>query len=218
MKNSFTFELKQLEKDTWRVFRIMSEFVEGYEGLNHIKNGVAIFGSKNAQPKTTYYNAAYNTAKALGKAGFSVLTGAGPGVMAAANKGARDVGAASIGLNILIPEQQVPNPYANYLLEFKYFFIRKVMFAKYSKAFVVFPGGFGTLDEFFEGLALVQTHRVPKFPIILFGSRYWKGLLSWLKQVCKKRGCLEATDFNLFKMANSAQEVVKIIKTFYRNK
>jgi uncharacterized protein (TIGR00730 family) len=218
MKNSFTFELKHLEKDTWRIFRIMSEFVEGYEGLNHIKNGVAVFGSKNAKPQGAHYKAAYATAKALGKAGFSILTGAGPGIMAAANKGARDAKAASIGLNILIPEQQKPNPYATYILEFKYFFIRKVMFAKYSKAVVVFPGGFGTLDELFESLALVQTHRVPKFPIILYGSSYWKGLLSWLKEVCKEKGCLEARDFTLFKLADDPKETVKIIKSFYRNR
>jgi uncharacterized protein (TIGR00730 family) len=218
MKNSFTFELKHLEKDTWRIFRIMSEFVEGYEGLNHIKNGVAIFGSKAAKPQSAYYKAAYSTARALGKAGFSILTGAGPGIMAAANKGARDAKAASIGLNILIPEQQIPNPFSTQLLEFKYFFIRKVMFAKYSKAVVVFPGGFGTLDELFESLALVQTHRVPKFPIILYNSDYWQGLLSWLKETCRQKGCLEARDFSLFRFADGPKEVVSAIQTFYRNK
>ncbi|MBN2121299.1 MAG: TIGR00730 family Rossman fold protein [Candidatus Omnitrophica bacterium] len=212
MRRAFTFDLENIERDTWRVFRIMSEFVEGYEGLNHIKNGIAIFGSKNAKPKSFHYKAAYNTAWALGKAGFSVLTGAGPGVMEAANKGAKEAGAESVGLNILIPEQQHPNPYTTYLLEFKYFFIRKVMFAKYSKAFVVFPGGFGTLDELFEGLALVQTQRVPKLPIILFGKRYWKGLFSWLDEVCKEKGCLEPRDLKLCNIVDNPQEVVRQVK------
>ena len=218
MRKSFTFELENIEKDTWRVFRIMSEFVEGYEGLNHIKKGVSIFGSKRAKSTSPYYKFAYKTAFLLGKAGFSILTGAGPGVMEAANKGAKNSGAESIGLNILIPEQQIPNPYVSYILEFKYFFIRKVMFAKYSKAFVVFPGGFGTLDEFFEALALVQTERIPKFPIILFGSGYWKGLTTWLKNTSIKEGCLEGSDLKLFKIVDSPQEVVKIIKKFYKYK
>ncbi|MCD6539120.1 MAG: TIGR00730 family Rossman fold protein [Candidatus Omnitrophica bacterium] len=218
MRKSFTFELENIEKDTWRVFRIMSEFVEGYEGLNHIKKGVSIFGSKRAKPTSPYYKFAYKTAFLLGKAGFSILTGAGPGIMEAANKGAKNSGAESIGLNILVPEQQIPNPYASYILEFKYFFIRKVMFAKYSKAFVVFPGGFGTLDEFFEALALVQTERIPKFPIILFGSNYWKGLITWLKDTSVKKGCLEESDFRLFKVVDSPQEVVKTIEKFYKYK
>jgi len=216
MRRSFTFELENMEKDTWRVFRIMSEFVEGYEGLNHVKRGVSIFGSKKAGPCSFYYKSAYKTAFLLGKAGFSILTGAGPGIMEAANKGAKDSKAESIGLNILIPEQQTPNPYLSYILEFKYFFIRKVMFAKYSKAFVVFPGGFGTLDEFFEALALVQTERVPKFPIILFGSKYWRGLIRWLREVSLERGCLEEKDLKLFKIVDKPLEVVKSIKRFYK--
>ncbi len=216
MRRSFTFELENMEKDTWRVFRIMSEFVEGYEGLNHVKRGVSIFGSKKAGPCSFYYKSAYKTAFLLGKAGFSILTGAGPGIMEAANKGAKESKAESIGLNILIPEQQTPNPYLSYILEFKYFFIRKVMFAKYSKAFVVFPGGFGTLDEFFEALALVQTERVPKFPIILFGSKYWRGLIRWLREVSLERGCLEEKDLKLFKIVDKPLEVVKSIKRFYK--
>jgi len=216
MRRSFTFELENMEKDTWRVFRIMSEFVEGYEGLNHVKRGVSIFGSKKAGPCSFYYKSAYKTAFLLGKAGFSILTGAGPGIMEAANKGAKESKAESIGLNILIPEQQTPNPYLSYILEFKYFFIRKVMFAKYSKAFVVFPGGFGTLDEFFEALALVQTERIPKFPIILFGSKYWRGLIRWLREVSLERGCLEEKDLKLFKIVDKPLEVVKSIKRFYK--
>jgi len=196
----------------------MSEFVEGFEGLNHVKKGISIFGSKRAEPKSFYYKAAFDTAFYLGKAGFSVLTGAGPGIMEAANKGAKAAGAESIGLNIFIPEQQVPNPHINYMLEFKYFFIRKFMFAKYSKAFVVFPGGFGTLDEFFEALALVQTLRVPKFPIILFGGNYWKDLVSWLKGVCEARGTLVADDLRLFKLIDSPRQVVREIKKFYKYK
>lgn len=216
MRRILTFDLEHLERDIWRIFRIMSEFVDGFEGLNHVKKGVSIFGSKKARPNSVYYKAAYNTAKLLGKAGFSVITGAGSGIMEAANRGAKDAKAESIGLNILIPEQQVPNRYVSYLMEFKYFFIRKVMFAKYSKAFVAFPGGFGTLDEVFEGLALVQTQRIHHFPIILFGKDYWQELLVWLKNACLEKGRLDKKDFALFTLVDKPEEVVKEVKKFYR--
>lgn len=215
MHRTFTFELDSIERDTWRVFRIMSEFVEGFEGLNHVQKSVAIFGSKRAKPNSRHYKAAFKTALMLGKAGFSILTGAGPGIMEAANKGALKAGVESIGLNILIPEQQKANPYINYLLEFKYFFIRKVMFAKYSKAVIAFPGGFGTLDELFESLALIQTERIPKAPIIFFDRKYWHGLDSWLRNTCKYRGALIEKDLNLFKIVDEPEEAVAEIKKAY---
>ncbi|MCD6134426.1 MAG: TIGR00730 family Rossman fold protein [Candidatus Omnitrophica bacterium] len=200
--------------DTWRIFRIMSEFVEGFEGLNDIKKGVSIFGSKKMHPQSKFYQLAEKTAYLLSKKGYTVVTGAGPGIMEAANKGARKAGKDSVGLNIIIPEQQIPNKYVNYLLEFRYFFVRKVMFARYSKAFVVFPGGFGTFDELFEGLALVQTKRVKQFPIILVGLDYWRKLVEWLKTETWRRGFIAKKDLSLFYLADSPQQVVKIISGF----
>ncbi len=218
MRKPLTFELTADEKDLWRVFRIMSEFVEGYEDMSFLKNGVAVFGSKAASSSSKYYKLAYETAYKLAKAKYTIITGAGPGIMEAANKGAKQAGSETVGLNIVLPHQQIPNPYVTYLLEFKYFFIRKVMFTKYSKAFIIFPGGFGTLDEFFEVLALVQTHRVPVFPIILVGSEFWEGLIGWIKGVCLKRGTIEERDFNLFKVVDTPQEVLREVKIFYRRK
>jgi len=218
MRKPLTFELTADERDLWRVFRIMSEFVEGYEDLAFLKNGVAIFGSKASPPNSKYYKLAYETAYKLAKAKYTVVTGAGSGIMEAANRGAKEAGTETVGLNIVLPQQQVPNPYVTYLLEFKYFFIRKVMFTKYSKAFIIFPGGFGTLDEFFEGLALVQTHRVPVFPIILVGGEFWKGLIGWIKDTCLKRGTIEKRDFKLFKIVDTSDEVLKEIKNFYKKK
>jgi hypothetical protein len=209
------FEKDFIKQDTWRVFRIMSEFVEGFEGLSRVKKAVAFFGSKRVTCNHPYYKLAYQTAKLLAKNGFSIITGAGPGIMEAANKGALDGKGRSIGLNILIPEQQTPNPYINYLLEFKYFFVRKVMFAKYSSAFVFFPGGYGTLDELMEGLALIQTHRVRSFPIILVGRKHWCGLISWFRNTLIKRGTLVEGDLSLFKIVDKPQQVLREIRRFY---
>lgn len=207
------------KQDTWRVFRIMSEFVEGFEGLSHVKKGVAIFGSRRTPAKHPYYQKAFKTAQLLSKNGYSIITGAGPGIMEAANRGAHSVGKrVSIGLNILLPEAQKPNPYIDELLEFRYFFVRKVMFAKYSRAFVVFPGGFGTLDELFEGLALAQTDKVQPFPIILVGKKFWKGVVDWCKSTLVKEKALLGADMKLFKMVDTPQEVVAEIKKFYSRK
>ncbi len=206
--------------DTWRVFRIMSEFVEGFEGLSKIKKAVSFFGSKRIGSGHPYYELAYKTAKLLASKGFSIITGAGPGIMEAANRGAYDAKGKSkgksIGLNILIPEQQVPNSYVNYLLEFRYFFVRKVLFAKYSCAFVVFPGGYGTLDELFEALALIQTHRITPFPIILVKGKFWQGLIDWFKDILIREGTLVKKDLLLFKIAENPQDVLRLIKEFYR--
>lgn len=213
-----TFEDDFIKQDTWRVFRIMSEFVEGFEGLSRVKKGVSFFGSKRVPPKHPYYKLAYKSAKILAQNGYSIITGAGPGIMEAANRGAYDVKAKSVGLNILIPEQQTPNPYVNYLLEFKYFFVRKVMFTKYSCAFVVFPGGYGTLDELFEALALVQTHRIRPFPIILVNTRYWHNLVDWFTKTLLKEGTLIKEDLLLFKIVDTPSQILSVIKNFYKKR
>ncbi len=218
MRKPLTFELTANRQDIWRVFRIMSEFVEGFENLSTIKDGVAIFGSKATKPGTFYYSLASETAQLLAKNRFTIITGAGKGIMEAANKGAKEGGGETVGLNIVLPHQQVPNPYVTYLLEFKYFFVRKVMFTKYSKAFIIFPGGIGTLDEFFEGLALVQTQRVHAFPIVLVGTSYWKNLVGWLRDTCCKFGAIASDDLSLFHVVDEAKEVLQIIKKFYRKK
>jgi len=217
MRKPLTFDNAD-KQDLWRIFRIMSEFVEGYEDMSSIKNGVAIFGSKSTGKNSKYYKIAQETAEKLTKAKFTVITGAGAGIMEAANKGAKEAGGESVGINIILPKQQIPNPYVTYLLEFKYFFIRKVMFAKYSKAFIIFPGGFGTLDEFFEGVALVQTNRVPAFPIVLVGKDFWSGIIDWLRKACLKNGTIKDKDLDIFKIVDTADEVLKYIKGFYKNK
>jgi uncharacterized protein (TIGR00730 family) len=167
--------------DPWRVMRIMGEYIEGFDALARVARGVSIFGSARTGPEDPQYQAAYETAKLLGQAGFSILTGAGPGIMEAANKGAREVGAPSIGCNIELPFEQGANPYVDTLVNFRYFQVRKTMFIKYSSAFVIFPGGFGTLDEAFEALTLIQTGKIYQFPVILFGRHYWAGLVRWLQ-------------------------------------
>lgn len=211
-KRKYTFELKSIEQDTWRIFRIMGELVEGFEGLNQLKKGVTIYGSRNSKPSNKYYKAAYETSKLLSNEGFSILTGAGPGIMEAGNKGACKGKGDSVGLNILIPEEQKPNPYIEYLLEFKYFFIRKVMFVKYSNAFVIFPGGYGTLDELFETLALVQTHRIRPVPVILYGKDFWSGIIHWLENVCKKNKCVDKKDLALFKVVDTPRQALNVVK------
>ncbi|MDD5583936.1 MAG: TIGR00730 family Rossman fold protein [Candidatus Omnitrophica bacterium] len=205
-----------ISTDTWRIFRIMSEFVEGFESLSVVKKGVSVFGSKRTPKNHPYYALAYKTAHLLAKKGYSIITGAGPGIMEAANKGALEAGGLSIGLNIIIPEQQKPNPYINYLLEFRYFFVRKVIFTKYSCAFVVFPGGFGTLDELFEALALIQTQRIDPIPVVLVGKDYWQGLLSWCRQTLKEYGTLIDEDLELMHIVDTPQEIAGVLQSFYR--
>lgn len=210
LKGDFTKE------DPWRIFRIMSEFVEGFEELSDLKEAVSIFGSARAKPSTKYYKLAEETAARLVRSGYSIITGAGSGIMEAANKGAKKEGGDSIGLNILIPTIQKPNRYVTRLIEFKYFFCRKVMFAKYSKAFVAFPGGFGTLDEFFEAITLVQTKRVDPFPVILVGKEFWKGMIDWMHHALIQSKTIHKSDFCTFTVVDAPQEVVSIINKFYR--
>lgn len=212
-----TFKDDFITSDTWRIFRIMSEFVEGFEGLAKIKHGVSIFGSKSTSPRHPYYKLAVKTAYLLAKNGYSIITGAGGGIMEAANKGANKAGKTSVGLNILIPKEQLPNPYINYLIEFKYFFVRKVMFTKHSYAFVVFPGGFGTLDELFENLSLVQAQRIEPVPIILVNKEYWKDMLEWFEKRLIKESAIDPKDLKLFKVVDKAEQVLAAIKSFYSN-
>ncbi|MCF7870337.1 MAG: TIGR00730 family Rossman fold protein [Candidatus Omnitrophica bacterium] len=201
--------------ETWRVFRIMSEFVDGFEELSVVGKGISFFGSKCLKKSHPFYKFAYRASYNITKKDYQVITGAGLGIMEASNKGAYDAGGLSVGLNILIPEKQISNKYINHLIEFRYFFVRKVMFAKHSHAFVVFPGGFGTLDELFEILALVQTLRIKPVPVILAGRSYWKGLISWLKDKVLATGCIDKRDLDLFKIIDKPEELHPAIKDFY---
>ena len=208
-KEDFTHE------DPWRIFRIMSEFVEGFEVLSQVGDAISIFGSSRTKPNDPYYKFTENIAYHLAKAGYAIITGSGPGMMEAANKGARRAGGHSVGLNIEIPNEQKPNRYVDTLVNFHYFFIRKVMFVKYAKAFVITPGGYGTLDELFEAINLIQTERIGKFPVVLAGSKYWKGMLAWLHKVVLTHGNISPSDLEIFKVIDEPKEIVKYINGFY---
>jgi len=208
-RDSFTKE------DPWRVFRIMSEFVEGFEVLSKVGKAASIFGSARTKPDTKYYKLGEEVAYHLAKSGYAIITGSGPGLMEAANKGAKRAQGVSIGLNIHIPMEQKPNKYVDTLLDFRYFFVRKVMFVKYAKAFVILPGGYGTLDEFFEAINLIQTERICKFPVVLFGSEYWRGLLDWLKEKVLAQGNISKEDLDIFVLVDDPKDVAKAIKKFY---
>lgn len=203
------------EDDCERVRRIAKEFDKGFRVLSRFKNAVSIFGSSRLTPKDEYYKLAEKTAYLLGKAGYEIISGGGSSIMEAANRGAMRAGGASIGLNIYIPTEQKANPYIKTLLEFHYFFVRKVMFVRYAKAFVIFPGGYGTLDELFESVNLIQTGRIPQFPVILVGGRYWRGLLHWIMAVMLRRGCIGEHDLSLFSLVDKPEDVVNIINKFY---
>ncbi len=205
-------------EDPWRIFRIMAEFVDGFSIMSRVGPAVSMFGSARIKPGTKMYKDGVETGRLLSKAGYSVITGGGPSIMEAGNKGAFLAGGESIGLNIELPFEQKPNPYVTTMINFHYFFSRKVMFVKYAKAFVIFPGGFGTFDEFFESMTLIQTKRIEKFPVILYGSKYWKGLLDWLEGSVLKSGCIDPADLKIYKVADSPQAVLKHIKNFYGKK
>jgi uncharacterized protein (TIGR00730 family) len=196
--------------DTWRVFRIMGEFVEGFDELATLTRGISIFGSARTNRDDPYY-AAQETAALLARAGFAVITGGGPGIMEAANKGAFEAGGLSIGCNIELPFEQNSNPYLTKGLKFKYFFVRKMMFVKYSLGFIIFPGGFGTLDELFEALTLIQTQKIRNFPVVLFGSDYWSGLLGWIRDFALKERKVTEADLKLLHVTDSPDEVVQVI-------
>jgi uncharacterized protein (TIGR00730 family) len=197
--------------DPWRVFRIMGEFVEGFDELATLSRGIAIFGSARTRPDDPDYLAAQETGALLAAQGFAVITGGGPGIMEAANRGAFEAGGLSIGCNIELPFEQRSNAYQTLSLTFKYFFVRKMMFVKYSLAFVIFPGGFGTFDELFEALTLIQTKKIRNFPIVLVGSKYWSGMLDWLRAVVLAEGNISEHDLDIFQVTDSPAEVVEIV-------
>lgn len=197
--------------DPWRVFRIMGEFVEGFDELATLNRGISIFGSARSKPEDADYKAAQETAALLAAEGFAVITGGGPGIMEAANKGAFEAGGISVGCNIELPFEQRPNPYQTRSLTFKYFFVRKMMFVKYSLGFIIFPGGFGTFDELFEALTLIQTKKIRNFPIVLFGSSYWNGMLKWLKEVVLIESKISEHDFQMLHITDSPADVVEIV-------
>jgi len=200
-----------IKEDPWRIFRIMAEFVDSFETLARVGHAVTVFGSARVSPEDPYYKKAEALARELAKHDLPVITGGGPGIMEAANKGAAEAKGKSVGLNIALPAEQKPNPYANVPIQFHYFFSRKVCFVKYSVAFVFMPGGYGTLDEFFEVLMLVQTGRIPRYPVILFGKEYWRGLLKWARGTVLKRGFIGPDDLDLLTLTEEPQEAVNVI-------
>jgi hypothetical protein len=200
--------------ESWRLFKIMGEFVEGIDTLHNIGPAVSIFGSARTTPESPCYKKAEHIAALFAKAGYGVITGGGGGVMEAANKGAASVDGTSVGLNINLPFEQKPNPYANIGLEFNYFFIRKVMFIKYAQAYIIIPGGFGTLDELFEAITLIQTHRLKPLPIILVGTEYWGGLVEWIKARMLKDKMISPKDLDIFQVLDDPEEIVKAVVEF----
>lgn len=206
------------QQDIWRVFRIMSEFVEGFDLLSKLGPCVSIFGSARVKPGSPIYRLTRDLAKEFAKAGYGVISGGGPGVMEAANRGAREAAGVSVGINIDLPFEQRPNRYIDpdRLITFKHFFVRKVMFVKYAQAFVVMPGGFGTLDEFFEAVTLMQTRKIQPFPVVMMGSEYWGGLVDWLKTKTLGAGMIGRKDLEIFNVAEKPREAVKIVEEFYR--
>jgi uncharacterized protein (TIGR00730 family) len=213
MANSNQYVVEKISaKESWRMFHIMAEFVEGFDALAKYHPAVSIFGSTRAKPDDEVYQKAERIGLLLAENGFSVITGGGPGAMEAANKGASLAGGNSIGLNIELPLEQKPNPYANITLRYRYFFVRKVMFVKYAVAYVILPGGFGTMDELFESVTLIQTHKIKPFPVILVGINYWKGLLDWIKEVVLKEGRISPEDLTILQLNDEPEEVVRTIK------
>lgn len=211
------FQQSQI-KDLWRVFRIMSEFVNGFEIMSSVGPCVSIFGSARTKPDNKYYQVASDTAGELVKRGYGVITGGGPGIMEAANKGAQEAGGRSVGLNIVIPTEQASNPYVDpdKLINFDFFFVRKVMFTKYSQGFIVLPGGFGTMDELFEALTLIQTGKSSRFPVVMVGHAFWDNLVDWIKDTLLGEGNISEEDLSLFQVTDDPKEAVQIIDDFYR--
>ena len=200
------------DQESWRVFRIMAEFVEGFEELAQVGKAVSIFGSARTLPEDPYYKKARETSKLLAESGYAIITGAGPGIMEAANRGAKEGGGLSVGLNIEIPTEQQSNEYVEKLLSFRYFFCRKVMFVKYAHAFVIFPGGFGTVDEFMESITLIQTGRASRFPVILVGGDYWQGFIDWMKGTLLKAQNISQSDVDIFQVIDEPHEIDSTLK------
>lgn len=214
-KRDYSIE-KYGTEEPWRIFRIMSEFVEGFEKLPKFEPAVTFFGSHRTKKTDRYYKLARTIARRLAEEGFNIITGAGGGAMEAANYGAKEGGGHSVGMNIELPSEQRPNHYITDFFSFRYFFCRKVMFLKYAVAFIFMPGGFGTMDEFFESVTLIQTHRMDPFPVILVGSDYWRGMMHWLKQMVLKCGNISEVDLSIFKILDDPEDIVREVKVFYK--
>jgi len=206
------------KSDTWRVFRIMAELVEGFEALNNIGPAVTVFGSARLEPGSPYYNKCLRVAESLAKDGFAVISGGGPGIMEAANKGAQNANGTSVGLNIALPMEQTQNQFQDVRIEFRYFFVRKLMFVKYAVAYVIFPGGFGTLDELFEELTLIQTKKIRGFPVVLVGREYWSGLIDWMKKTVLAADSINKEDLDLMHIVDEPEEVCAIINKRYKDR
>ncbi len=212
------FDYTMPAEEPWRIFRIMAEFVEGFEELSSIGPAVSIFGSARTSEDDKYYKMAYDTAANMARSGFAVITGGGGGIMEAANKGCQEAGGKSVGLNIELPHEQEPNRYQDLSLNFRYFFCRKVMFLKYANGFIVMPGGYGTMDELFEALVLIQTLKQAYFPVILMGSEYWHDLVRWINKAMKQDfGYISSEDMDVFQVADDPEEAAKIIQNFYES-
>jgi uncharacterized protein (TIGR00730 family) len=212
-------KLLKTQDDIWRIFRVMSEFVEGFQTLSKLGPCVTIFGSARTKPGSRYYELTSTVAKEFVRNGYGIISGGGPGSMEAANKGAKEAGGASIGINIDLPFEQSPNPHIDKdkLITFRHFYVRKVMFAKYAQAFVVMPGGFGTLDELFESITLVQTKKVTPFPIILMGKEYWGGMLDWVKTTMIAEGTISKNDLTVFSLTDDPKKAAQIVVDFYKS-
>lgn len=218
--NEIQEKLLTTQEDIWRIFRIMAEFVDGFELMGKIKPSIAVFGSARVKPEDKYYKLAERVGREIVKKGFGVITGGGPGIMEAANKGAKEAGGSSTGVNIQLPHEQMHNPYidSDKLLDFRYFFIRKVMFFKYAQGYILMPGGFGTIDESFEVLTLIQTKKTQKFPVVLMGTEFWGSLLEWVKGTQLQSGFIDEDDLKLFKLTDDPVEAVNIICEFHKGK
>jgi uncharacterized protein (TIGR00730 family) len=200
--------------ESWRLFKIIGEFVDGIEALHDIGPAVSIFGSARTKPDSKHYNKAEELASLFAKNDFAVITGGGGGIMEAANKGAAEAGGTSVGLNIILPFEQEPNPYSNIKINFNYFFTRKVMLLKYAAAYIIMPGGFGTLDELFEAVTLIQTHKIKPFPVILVGKNYWSGLIEWVKNKLIEKNTISESDLDILQVMDDPEEIVKTVKKF----
>lgn len=211
------YVIDALAEDSWRMFRIMGEFVQGFEEMADVGKAVTIFGSARMREDADTYRKARDLAEALARAGYAIITGGGPGIMEAANRGAMDAQGRSIGLNIDLPHEQAPNGFQTDSLKFKYFFVRKVMLVKYSTAFVVFPGGFGTIDELFEALTLIQTRKIKPFPVYLVGVEFWRGMLQWLQGTLQRMGTISEKDLHLFKVVDDVASIPGEIESYYRS-
>lgn len=216
MQQGHGYEINELAKeDSWRMFRIIGELVEGFDKLSGIEPAVTIYGSARVKPEEEQYAKTEQIARRLGEIGFSIITGGGPGLMEAANKGARAAGVKSVGVNIELPEEQVPNTYSTLTLSFSHFFVRKVLLVKYATAFIIMPGGLGTLDEVTEVLTLIQTHKIKPFPVILFNSNYWAGFLEWLRTDTLANGYISEEDLHLLRVCDDTEEVIEAVQTWF---